>query len=63
MYDGSMTITVNSYLGQLQKTQIGRTYVEDKDDWDIVDKTFSWQKQANGFDLDPQTGMVAFGLL
>uniref|UniRef100_A0A914C6R2 Cadherin n=1 Tax=Acrobeloides nanus TaxID=290746 RepID=A0A914C6R2_9BILA len=58
MYDGSMTITVNSYLNQLQKTQIGRTYVEDKDDWDIVDKTFSWQKQVSGFDLDSQTGMI-----
>lgn len=53
-----MAITVNSYLGQLQKTQIGRTYVEDKDDWDVVDKTFSWEKQQSGFDLDPQTGMV-----
>uniref|UniRef100_A0A1I7XFP4 Cadherin domain protein n=1 Tax=Heterorhabditis bacteriophora TaxID=37862 RepID=A0A1I7XFP4_HETBA len=54
MHDGKMTITVNSYLGKLKKTNIGRVYVEDLDDWDLGDKTFTWRQSLSGFDLSPR---------
>lgn len=51
MHDGHTAITVNSYLGKLGKTKIGRVYVEDLDDWDLGDKTFTWKNQAPGFEV------------
>ncbi|CAI4221235.1 unnamed protein product [Auanema sp. JU1783] len=51
MHDGSMTITVNSYLDKLQKTVIGRVYVDDLDDWDLGDKTFTMQQSQPGFSI------------
>lgn len=55
MKDGEMTIFVNSYRGQLAKTMIGRVYVEDKDDWDLPDKLFTWVtgRSLPGFSLAP----------
>lgn len=51
MHDGRMTIHVNSYLGRLKETVIGRVYVDDADDWDLGDKTFSWKESRPGFEL------------
>lgn len=43
MKDGSTEIFVYNYKGKAPETLIGRVYVEDKDDWDLPDKIFSWR--------------------
>lgn len=53
-----MTILVNSYLGQLEQTTIGRVYVTDKDDWDLPDKTFEWSQKLPGFELNTDNGQI-----
>lgn len=54
MSDGSSSILVYNYKGLLPDTEIGRVYVEDKDDWDLPDKTFSWQPSSTSFVQDFQ---------
>lgn len=49
MSDGHMDIFIYSYKGQLKKTIIGVPFVEDKDDWDIGDKTFQLIKSENQY--------------
>ncbi|KAI6218118.1 CBR-HMR-1 protein [Aphelenchoides besseyi] len=41
MHDGQMNINVYSYMGHLKRTNIGRVYVDDADDWDLPDKVFT----------------------
>lgn len=38
-----------SYRGQLKRTVIGVPYVEDLDDWDVVDKSFQLVKSENQY--------------
>ena len=43
MQPGSKEIFVYNYMGTAPSSPIGRVYVYDRDDWDLPDKTFSWQ--------------------
>ena len=49
MGDGHMDVLVFSYRGQLKRTVIGVPYVEDRDDWDIGDKSFQLVKSENQY--------------
>ncbi|XP_014244956.1 DE-cadherin isoform X2 [Cimex lectularius] len=59
MKEGHSSIFVYNYKGEAPDTEIGRVYVDDPDDWDLPDKTFSWVDKAHSkFDLNPRTGMI-----
>lgn len=60
MEDGSSSIFVYDYKGETPDVDIGYVYVQDLDDWDRNDKTFSWfnDQPMEGFDLDRNTGMI-----
>ncbi|KAF7994833.1 hypothetical protein HCN44_004305 [Aphidius gifuensis] len=60
MNEGSSSIFVYNYRGESPDTDIGRVYVDDKDDWDLADKYFQWYNNDNqpGFDLNSNTGMI-----
>ncbi|BFY98686.1 hypothetical protein BsWGS_01726 [Bradybaena similaris] len=58
---GNQNILVYNYEGQFENTEIGRVYVEDPDDWDLPDKTFTYASPDNlrdYFSVDAATGMV-----
>ncbi|XP_049294211.1 DE-cadherin-like [Anopheles funestus] len=55
--------TVYNYKRMLPKTEIGRVYVEDPDDWDIAEKLFEWdlniaQPSKIHFDLNHVSGAI-----
>ena len=61
MQPGAKEILVYSYMGEAPSSEIGRVYVYDLDDWDLADKTFSWQSgkpQYPYFSLNKETGMI-----
>lgn len=43
MKEGHSNIFVYNFKGQVPDTEIGRVYVDDPDDWDLPDKTFTWK--------------------
>ena len=60
MAPGASSIFVYNYEGRAPDTEIGRVYVEDPDDWDLPDKTFSLLNPRNypDFSLNTDTGMI-----
>lgn len=59
MSPGSKHIFVYNFKGQAPPTEIGRVHVEDKDDWDLPDKTFFWEEGPQElFDVNQDTGMI-----
>ncbi|XP_013408639.1 neural-cadherin isoform X2 [Lingula anatina] len=56
---GRKEVSVYNFEGQFSSTVIGNAYAEDPDDWDRVDKTFTWVgSQPQHFSLDQDTGDV-----
>ena len=48
-------------MGDSSSCGVGRVYVNDKDDWDIPDKTFSWSRgkpQYPYFSLNKDSGVI-----
>ncbi|XP_029659182.1 DE-cadherin [Formica exsecta] len=58
MQEGSSSIFVYNYKGEIPDTEIGRVYVNDLDDWDLKDKSFDWASPHDGFHLNTSTGMI-----
>lgn len=60
MKDGSSKIFVYNYKGEAPDTEIGRVYVDDKDDWDWGDKDFVWNSEtySEHFSLNSSTGYI-----
>lgn len=60
MSDGSSSIFVYNYAGESPDVEIGRVYVNDKDDMDLDDKKFSWENgiEEPGFSLNDDNGMI-----
>ncbi|XP_033228153.1 DE-cadherin-like [Belonocnema kinseyi] len=58
MSDGESSIFVYNYKGEAPDSEIGRVYVNDPDDWDLPDKRFNWISEHDGFQLNPETGMI-----
>lgn len=60
MSDGSSSIFVYNYDGDSPDVEIGRVYVNDKDDMDLDDKEFSWENNQpeEWFSLNRDNGMI-----
>ena len=61
MQPGSKEIFVYNYRGEAPTSEIGRVHVNDLDDWDLPDKTFSWnagKPQYPYFSLNTDTGTI-----
>lgn len=64
MKEGRSRIFVYNYNGEAPSTKIGRVFVDDADDWDLNDKTFTWKDQSNEinpheyFALDQNNGEI-----
>ena len=59
MEEGHSDIFVYNYRGRAPDTKIGRVFVNDKDDWDLPDKTFKFKRTVrHGFKLSRHTGMI-----
>lgn len=57
MKDGESKIFVYKYK-ETRPFPIGRAYVEDPDDWDLPDKTFSLSSPNSHFTVDSDTGSI-----
>uniref|UniRef100_A0A182NJX9 Cadherin domain-containing protein n=1 Tax=Anopheles dirus TaxID=7168 RepID=A0A182NJX9_9DIPT len=63
MRPGESRIFVYNYKGESPSTEVGRVYVDDRDGWDLPDKTFLWDEatrhqSVDFFDLNRDTGMI-----
>ncbi|GFR69872.1 neural-cadherin [Elysia marginata] len=60
-FPGHQDIFVYNYKGQFGPINVGRVFVEDADDWDLQDKTFTLvtpSSMRNFFSVDPDSGDI-----
>ncbi|KAK7083607.1 Cadherin [Halocaridina rubra] len=59
MQPGEKEIFVYIHQKVPPESEIGRVYVQDPDDWDLADKSFSWAAKPHpNFSLNRETGMI-----
>lgn len=56
--EGTKYVVVYNYNGELRNVPLGNVFVEDPDDWDLPDKTFTIEKGLEWFTLDSDTGQL-----
>ncbi|ELU14775.1 hypothetical protein CAPTEDRAFT_226653 [Capitella teleta] len=56
--EGTKLVTVYNYNGELGSVPLGNVFVEDPDDWDLPDKTFTFESEQEWFRLDQDSGQL-----
>jgi hypothetical protein len=54
--DGTKLVVVYNLNGEFEDVSLGNAFVEDEDDWDLPDKTFTFVSTQEWFQVNADTG-------